>query len=133
MAHLLLIDDDQRVLATNAAALASGGHTHFSAGSAEEARRALSARPPDMVIVEPLVPGSDGSFGLVKQIAADYPDLPIIVLTRADDVLSRAARDEQDLDGGWLPAQRFMEKPVAPAVLRDEVDHLLHELHGERQ
>ncbi len=130
MSHVLIIDDDQRVLAANEAALASGGYTTSAASTADDARRALLASTPDLVIVEPMVPGPYDGLGLVRQIAADHPKLPIIVLTHADEHLSAALRVAQDRDGGWIPAQRYMEKPVNPEVVRDEVDHVLQELHG---
>jgi len=128
MPHVLIIDDDSRALALNEAALASGGYTTCTAGSADEGRRALFASPTDLLILEPLVPGSYDGFALVRQIAADHPRLPIIVLTRADEQLSASVRDAQDRDGGWLPVHRYLEKPVEPEVVRDEVDHVLHEL-----
>lgn len=128
MPHVLIIDDDPRTLALNEVALASGGYTTRSAGSADEARRVLHASPTDLLILEPLVPGTYDGFALVRQIAADHPKLPIIVLTRADEQLSATLREAQDQDGGWLPVQRYLEKPVDPEVLRDEVDHVLHEL-----
>jgi len=51
------------------------------------------------------------------------------MLTGVDDHLSAEALAAQDRDGGWMPVRRFVEKPLDPAVLVDEIEHLLHESH----
>jgi hypothetical protein len=48
----------------------------------------------------------------------------MIMLSRVDEHLTAAERAAQDRDDGWMPVERFMEKPVAPEVLVYEVDHL---------
>ena len=50
------------------------------------------------------------------------------MLTRADEHLTVQERAEQDRDG-WLPVQRYLEKPVSTDVLAYEVDHLLPGSH----
>ena len=64
-----------------------------------------------------------GELDLARSLARQNPDLPLIMLSRCDEVLSAAERAAQDRDDGWMPVQRFMEKPVATDVLVYEVDH----------
>jgi CheY-like chemotaxis protein len=63
---------------------------------------------------------------LARSLAHDHPDLPLIMLTRADDLMSDEQLDSQDRDG-WIPVRRYLEKPVLDDVLVDEIDHLLPE------
>lgn len=124
MANILIIDDDPQVLAANAAALAAGGHAVRTASGWTVGRAAIVEAAPDLVVFEPLVEGAAEPLERVRRLAAAYPAIPIIVLTRT------VLHDGHDRDGGWLPVHRYMEKPVAPEVLHYEVDHLLEELEG---
>jgi CheY-like chemotaxis protein len=127
MSTVLLVDDDQVTVARNSAALAAAGHRVAVASTTAEAIASIRHMVPDIVILEGLLDGTTAGFDLARALASSHPDLPLIMLTRADDVLSPRERADQDRDGGWLPVQRYLEKPVMPEVLADEVEHLVHE------
>jgi hypothetical protein len=61
---------------------------------------------------------------LFRSLAETHPDLPMIMLTRGDEELTSAELDSQDRDG-WLPVDRYLEKPILDDVLAYEVEHLL--------
>jgi DNA-binding NtrC family response regulator len=128
MTTVLLVDDDPTVVSSNAAALAAAGHVTRVATTSIAALVAIHEAVPDAVVLEGLLDGGRAGFELARRLFAGYPGLPLIMLTRADDVLPTAERSAQDRDGGWLPVHRFLEKPVMPEVLVYEVEHLLHEL-----
>ncbi len=128
MAHILLVDDDPQVAAANAAALEANGHTVTTATSTVEATAAVVSATPDAVVLEAMLDGAYAGFDLARALARDFPTLPLIMLTRADEHLSAAERRAQDRDG-WLPVSRFMEKPVSTDVLVYEVDHVLPGKH----
>lgn len=124
MARILLVDDDLDVVASNASALEANGYVVTSASTTSEAREAIGRETPDVVILEAMLDGATAGFDLARSLARENPELPLIMLSRVDEHLSAAERASQDRDDGWMPVQRFMEKPVAPEVLVYEVDHL---------
>ena len=129
MANILLVDDESKVAAGNAAALEAVGHSVTVVSTAAEAALIAHGEAPDLVVLEGMLQGAYSGFELAKSLAWDFPTLPLIMLTRADEHLSVRERAEQDRDGGWLPVQRYLEKPVATDVLIYEVDHLLPGSH----
>ena len=76
--------------------------------------------------MEAVLGGKLAGLDLARSLAQDHPDLPLIMLTRADDLLSSEQLDSQDRDG-WIPVRRYLEKPVLDDVLAYEIDHLLPE------
>jgi DNA-binding response OmpR family regulator len=129
MARILLVDDDPNVVAINTRALEAGGYTVTTASTTTEARAAVGREMPDVVVLEAMLDGATAGFDLARSLARQKPDLPLIMLSRCDEVLTAAERASQDRDDGWMPVQRFMEKPVAPDVLVYEVDHLTKLAH----
>jgi DNA-binding NtrC family response regulator len=126
MATILLVDDQPDVLAANRAALEEHGHRVAIARTTDETSAVLKGPLPDAIVLEAMIEGGGGDLDFARRIAAELPDVPLILLTRADDVLDRATRRRQDRDG-WIAAARFMEKPVAPETIAEEVDHVLQE------
>jgi CheY-like chemotaxis protein len=128
MAHILLVDDDTQSVSGNVAALQAIGHTVASASTSAEATQVIGRQMPDLVVLEGMLDGAYAGFDLAKSLAHDFPTLPLIMLTRADEHLTKRERSKQDRDG-WLPVQRYLEKPVSTDVLCYEVDHLLPGAH----
>jgi CheY-like chemotaxis protein len=124
MAHILLVDDDPDVVARNTAALQAGGHEIAACSTTAEAAESVRRNMPDVVVMEGMLDGTFAGFDLARSFAHDFPALPLIMLSRADEHLSARDLSGQDRDG-WLPVQRYFEKPVSTDVLVYEVDHLL--------
>lgn len=129
MAHILLVDDDVDLVARNASALEADGHIVLTASTATRGLEAVHRKVPDLVILEAMLDGSTAGFDLARSLARDFPTLPLIMLSRVDEVISDRELAMQDRDDGWMPVARFMEKPVSPDVLVYEVDHLLPAAH----
>ena len=131
MPQILLVDDDADVVARNEAALKASGHTVVTARTTAEALAAIRANATDAVVLEAMLDGALAGFDLARTLAREYPLLPVIMLTRVDEYISDWDRAKQDRDDGWIPVQRFMEKPVDPAVVVYEVEHVLpHGVHA---
>lgn len=128
MAHILLVDDDRDLVAANVAALQAIGHSVATVSTSVEASAEVQREVPDLVVLEGMLDGAYTGFDLARSLAKDFPTLPLIMLTRADEHLTSRERSAQDRDG-WLPVQRYLEKPVATDVLLYEVDHLLPGAH----
>lgn len=54
------------------------------AGDADSARQALARGLPDIVLLDLSLPGTNG-FGLLKELHAQYPKLPFLVLSMHDE------------------------------------------------
>ncbi len=125
MAHILLVDDDPVAVASETEAIETMGHSVECTSTPAEAVAAVRRDAPDLVVLEAILGGKFTGMQLARDIAETYPDLPMIMLTRADEHLSQEELSRQDRDDGWLPVNRYLEKPVLDAVLADEVEHLL--------
>ncbi|MFA6583983.1 MAG: response regulator [Elusimicrobiaceae bacterium] len=127
MAEILHIDKDEKLISYHAYILeAAGLHVH-PASSAQAARAYLETARPDVIITEASLAGKTDGFDLVKEINAKYPGIPVMILTSVYDEMDDAWKDAFDRDKSWLPVYRFMEKPVSPIVLAEEVEHVLEE------
>jgi DNA-binding response OmpR family regulator len=124
MANILLVDDDPASVAANTEAIETDGHSVTSLSTRADATCFVRRETPDLVILEAVLDGQLAGLDLARSLAQEHPDLPLIMLTRADDLLSNEQLDSQDTDG-WIPVRRYLEKPVLTDVLLDEIDHLL--------
>jgi CheY-like chemotaxis protein len=83
-AHILVVDDDPKVLNVLVRLLQTRGHEVESADSGREALAAAQRRPPDVVITDLGMPDMNG-----RQLAASlrnlYPSLPVILVTGDTD------------------------------------------------
>ena len=100
--HVLLVEDDEGIRASMRLALESEGYSVSEADSTEEALPAFAARPPDVVLVDLMLPGADG-FEFCKAVRRTS-DVPIIMVT--------ARADSHDVVAGLeAGADDFVTKP----------------------
>lgn len=125
MAHILLVDDDPEVVADNAEAIESLGHSVTRTSTPAEALESMRAEKPDLVVLEAMFGDEFSGFDFAEELAKRHPDLPLIMLTRADEELSPEVLASQDRDEAWVPVQRYLAKPVLSDVLTYEIEHLL--------
>jgi DNA-binding response OmpR family regulator len=129
MAHILLVDDDSDIVSRNRAALEASGNTVSTAATTAQALDAVRSHTPDLVVLEAMLDGGLAGFDLARTLAKEFPKLHLIMVSRVDEHLSAKERAAQDRDDGWMPVDRFMEKPLSPDVLVYEVDHLVGAAH----
>jgi CheY-like chemotaxis protein len=125
MAHILIVDDDPVAVASNTEAIEELGHSVSASASAAEASDRIGREHPDLVVMEAVLDGGFGGLDLARSLADKYPDLPLIMVTRADEELTHDELASQDVDEPWIPVRRYLAKPVLGDVLAYEVDHLL--------
>lgn len=123
MGQVLLIDDDIDLVEMYQLSLSQRGHAVKTAQSAREARESLDAAKPDAVVLDVMMEAKDTGFDLCREINRRFPDVPIIMLTGIHAAVDRSVRFEPDET--WLPAAKFLDKPVDPAALADEIDAIL--------
>ena len=112
MATILLIDDDVDLVEMNSAVLPHRGH---------EVLKAYSAA--DLVVLDVMMEKFNAGFDLAQEIHQRFPHLPTIMLSGIQAATGVPFRFEPDET--WLPVARFLDKPVAPAALANEIELLL--------
>ena len=83
---ILIVDDQEQNLRIVGTVLTMMGYEIIAATSAEQAFKRLSARTPDLILLDLLMPGIDG-LETCRRLKADprWADLPVIFLSAADD------------------------------------------------
>jgi DNA-binding response OmpR family regulator len=125
MARILIIDDDDAVGSANQAALADAGHEVTRASTAADGLAAAISLAPAAIVVEALLEGTLVGPNLCRELARRLPGTRVIVLSRLDDHLAADVRRAQDHDRGWIAADLYLQKPVAPAMVAEQVEHVL--------
>jgi two-component system response regulator MprA len=113
---ILVVDDDARLAASLRRALAYEGHTVEVAEDGPAALVAARERPPDLVVLDVMLPGLDG-IEVCRRLRAGS-DVPILMLTARDAVSDRVG----GLDAG---ADDYLVKPFAYEELLARVRALL--------
>ena len=80
MAHLLIVDDEINIRRVLAAMLKREGYEVTAAGDGEQALTALHKSPIDVVITDLVMPRL-GGLDLLRRVAAEFPDVPVIMIT----------------------------------------------------
>ena len=107
-AHILLVDDDDRIRTLLQKFLVRNGYLTTAASDAAKARRLLSGLDFDIMIIDVMMPGEDG-LSLCKDIRAER-DTPILLLTAKGETSDRIA----GLEAG---ADDYIAKPFEPKEL----------------
>ncbi len=131
MGNILVIDDDPLNRRLLTATLEHQGHQTSSAGDGTTALAMLAEDPPDVVLLDLVMPGMDG-IEVLERIKADdaLRHLPVIVISGVDDAESVVRCIE-------MGAEDFLPKPFDPVILRARVNaglnrKLLHDLEQQR-
>lgn len=118
MAKLLLIDDDEDVIAQYRAALAGSGHELTVANSAAEARAALKRGAPELAVVDIMMDNGIPGFDLAREIHEKAPKAPILMASSLNSELKTPFDSKADAN---LPIFKFLDKPVAAKTLVEEI------------
>ncbi len=123
-AHILIVDDDPRITDLLRRVLAYEGYSIASAASGSEALNRSLERPPDLVVLDIMLPGLDG-LEVAQRLRAAGDNVPILMLTARDTVADRV----KGLETG---ADDYLVKPFAPEELVARVKALLRRSQEER-
>jgi two-component system response regulator MprA len=114
--YILVVDDDARIAASLRRALASEGYEVAVAADGPAALASARTRPPDLVVLDVMLPGLDG-MEVCRRLRRE-DDVPILMLTALDATADRV----QGLDTG---ADDYLTKPFAYEELLARVRALL--------
>ena len=117
--RILIVDDDAFIRRPLEFILREEGYNAATAANADEGLRAIESQPPDLILLDVMMPGKDG-LTWCAELKADprYAKIPIVLLSaRGQDV---------DRQRGYAAgASDFMSKPYSPVELKRRLVELL--------
>lgn len=116
---ILLVDDDADFVEMNKVVLDHNGYEVIVAYNGAECLEKAKASKPDLIILDIMMASvGDGMFAAQELRREDATrGIPIIVVTSVNE----APQYNIGPDEAWMPVDVFIEKPVAPEVLLEEV------------
>lgn len=97
---ILIVEDDSFLQGLASSKLEKEGFTVFGAGNSDEAAKILDSETPDLILLDLVLPGTDG-FGILKKIREGIKtkDTPVIVFSNlSDDEDIKKAKDSGATD-----------------------------------
>ena len=127
MAKIVLVDDDIELAATMSGVLTSEGYSVDTIDNLADAKEALVAEKPDLLILDIMFPENPaGGFDLARWLRTvdETKNLPVILLTAVNQELPMDF-SVSDIDEEWMPVQDFVEKPPEIPELLEKIRNLL--------
>lgn len=123
-AHLLIVDDDERIRGLLQKFLMRNGFLVSAARDAAHADRILSGLDFDMVVLDVMMPGEDG-VSYCRRLRAER-EMPILLLTAKNETADRIA----GLEAG---ADDYLAKPFEPKELLLRINSILRRVPPTEQ
>ena len=117
MPNILLVEDDAALSELIASYLERNGYHVSVLSRGDHVRERARLNPPDLVILDLMLPGLDG-LQVCRLLRADSAGLPILMLTARDD-------SHDQVLGLEMGADDYVTKPCEPRVLLARVRTLL--------
>jgi len=118
--HIGVVEDDRNIQNIVAAYLKKEGFTVTVVSSAEEAWELWEGDPPDMWILDIMLPGMDG-YEFCKKIRQES-EVPIIIISAKDEEIDK-------IIGIELGGDDYLTKPFSPRELTARVKRLFKRTH----
>jgi two-component system OmpR family response regulator len=123
--RVLLVEDDERLAELIAEYLGRNGLEVHWVRRGDLAIEKTYELDPDLVVLDVMLPGTDG-FEILRELRARGATLPVMILTARDEDFDRVV-------GLELGADEFIPKPVQPRVLLAHIRAMLRRAGmGER-
>ncbi|MFC4530997.1 response regulator transcription factor [Sphaerisporangium dianthi] len=119
--RILVVDDDPMVAEVVVKYLQRDGHIVESVGDGAEALRRALADPPDLLVLDLMLPGMDG-LQICKRLRERWP-VPVIMLTALGEEIDRVVGLETGADD-------YVTKPFSPRELALRVQSVLRRARG---
>jgi DNA-binding response OmpR family regulator len=119
---ILLVDDEEDFIATLAERLEMRGMQTETANSGEEALRMLNENPPEIVVMDVMMPGMSG-LECLRRMRQSQPGLPVILLTGIGSTV-------EGVQGLELGAVNYLMKPLQIEELIAKIGEALQEAPG---
>lgn len=119
MARILIVEDEDNIATALEFLMTREGHSHRRLASGAGALDAIRAEPPDLVLLDIMLPDISG-YQIVEELRADpaLRDVQVLMMTARGSVMERRK-------GLALGANGFIAKPFELSELRSEMVRLL--------
>ena len=114
--QILLIDDDEPLRALVTEYLKGYGFTVSTLPDGVRAVETVAAHPPDLIILDVMMPGPDG-FEVLQKLRM-HTQVPVIMLTAKGHQLAQ-------FEAAQTGAEVFLTKPFSPRQLLEEAKRLI--------
>ena len=123
---VLIVDNDPDLTEALKATLESEQYTVVTAADRAEGMEKISLEKPDLVILDVMMSTWQDGFEMSRDLKQDpgFKDIPILILTALKDRTGIGFKSDAG-DPAWLPVDGYLDKPVEPGILLDEVRKLL--------
>ena len=121
-ARVLVVDDEASITDALCTALRYDGFDARDAASARAAREEIGTFMPDVMILDVMLPDTDG-FTLARELRADGNNTPIIFLTARDETSEKLA--------GLSLGDDYVTKPFSLAEIVARVGNILRRTKGD--
>jgi CheY-like chemotaxis protein len=120
---ILLVDDDADFVEMNRMLLERNGYAVRVAYSGRQCLKEVSARPPDVIILDMVMESREDGFDVSRELrnSEHTKAIPLIMITSVND----QAPFRLEPDRTWLPVDALLEKPVEPPLLLEVVARAL--------
>jgi CheY-like chemotaxis protein len=125
-ARILIVDDDPDLRSALQVVLESADYTVTSACNRVLGMEKLRSESPDLLILDVMMNTWQDGFEMARELKSDpeLSDVPILMLTGVKEKTGIGFKSTAG-DSEWLPVDGFMDKPVEPDILIEEVGRLL--------
>jgi CheY-like chemotaxis protein len=129
MATILIVDDEPDIRLLTKLNLERDGHTIATASNGAEALDAVKEAPPDLILLDVMMPQVDGWTVLEElksHLGKPFSEIPVILLTALGGPMDR-------VKGGIEGAVRYLTKPIDLDELRSAVTDALSTPEGPQR
>jgi CheY-like chemotaxis protein len=119
---VLVVDDDPVFVASLESVLRSRYEVR-TAANGSQALAIVEDDPPDLIILDVMMDHLSEGFDVAREIRGQKRTalIPIVILTGVDRVYDH----RMEVDESWVPADRYLEKPIAPEELLGVITSLI--------
>ncbi|MHC4475466.1 MAG: response regulator [Planctomycetota bacterium] len=123
---ILIVDDDRDLTEALKSALENERYAVATAVDRAEGMERIRVEKPDLIILDVMMSTWHDGFEMSRELKKDpqLKDIPVLMLTGVKERTGIGFKSTAG-DPDWLPVDGFLDKPVEPQVLIDEVRKLL--------
>ena len=123
---ILIVDDDPDFTKALKVILESDQYTVVTAADRLEGMEKIRIDKPSLVILDVMMSTWQDGFEMSRELKKDpqFKDIPILIITGVKERTGIGFKSTAG-DPVWLPVDGFLDKPIEPDVLLDQVKKLL--------